>query len=147
MDSTSCTTGMQDYHKHLVDELNVDGRKTWAAQKLTENGLGHTYSPFWQLKWVREHFYQCFGICILHLEYLGLVKVHVSFCLLCLLTLVTSATRPIPNGVAGQYQCRPCQRTSKRISTLPRTNECKEWSSSCKQQQQGTNRAFLDGSA
>lgn len=33
-------------------------------------------SPFWELLWMRHSFYQCFGICLLHIELLGLVKVH-----------------------------------------------------------------------
>jgi hypothetical protein len=33
-------------------------------------------SPFWKLLWMRRSFFLCFGICLLHLELLGNIKVH-----------------------------------------------------------------------
>jgi hypothetical protein len=40
------------------------------------HGWGQQVSPFWELLWMHESFYNCFGICLLHIEHLGLLKVH-----------------------------------------------------------------------
>jgi hypothetical protein len=47
----------------VTDEIKYQG---WSKKSA---------SPFWDLLWMRPSFYQCFGICLLHLELLGLVKV------------------------------------------------------------------------
>lgn len=36
-------------------------------------------SPFWDLLWMRQSFFLCFGICLLHLELLGNVKRHLRY--------------------------------------------------------------------
>jgi hypothetical protein len=36
-------------------------------------------SPFWELLWMQRSFFLCFGICLLHLELLGNIKVR-QFC-------------------------------------------------------------------
>ncbi len=48
-----------------------------AQEQISSNGWStQTVSPFWSLLWMRQSFYKCFGICFLHLELLGLVKVR-----------------------------------------------------------------------
>ena len=51
-----------------------------AEAKIMYNGWSTQHaSPFRDLLWMRRSFYQCFGICLLHIEFLGLVKVRYHF--------------------------------------------------------------------
>jgi hypothetical protein len=46
-----------------------------ADSKIQAFGWAQHVSPLWELQWMQPSFYQCFGICLLHLKYLGLAKV------------------------------------------------------------------------
>jgi hypothetical protein len=50
-----------------------------ARRTIKYNGWSARSSPFWELLWMRASFYSCFGICLLHLEHLGLLKVRLHF--------------------------------------------------------------------
>lgn len=64
-----------DKHEEVLSMASIDGSKTKGKEKLKACGWAKRLSPFWQLDWMQNSFYQCFGICLLHIEYLGLVKV------------------------------------------------------------------------
>jgi hypothetical protein len=55
-----------------IQERNEIGK---AKEVLKRNGWAKHASPFWQLKWMQEDFYKCFGLDLLHVEYLGLARV------------------------------------------------------------------------
>jgi hypothetical protein len=51
-----------------------------ADEKIKVNGWVQHVSPFWDLLWMWVSFYNCFGICLLHIKHLGLLKVCSLFC-------------------------------------------------------------------
>lgn len=61
-------------HLYLLKILD-EGNKGAACTLLWMEGLGNTYSPFWQLKLMHQNFYKCFSLDEQHLELLGLLKV------------------------------------------------------------------------
>jgi hypothetical protein len=96
-------------HKRLVDQLP----SRQAKEELQALGLAHRYSPFWALKWVRKDFYMCFGICDLHLHFLGLMKVYNSTSPnephLLTTNCSTAATSALSNGQDGPKQSEIAQ--------------------------------------
>jgi hypothetical protein len=70
-------TGVCAAHKKALHDLSSTGdARTKAKHELKCRGWStKLVSPFWALKWMRPSFFQCFAICLLHLEYLGLIKV------------------------------------------------------------------------
>jgi hypothetical protein len=69
----------EQHKKALADTtsaLGVHGAIGRARDKIKANSWGQESSPFWELLWMRASFYDCFTICLLHLEHLGLLKVH-----------------------------------------------------------------------
>ena len=54
----------------------VCGKVGLANKKIKVNGWAREVSLFWGLLWMRTLFYNCFSICLLHIEHLGLLKVH-----------------------------------------------------------------------
>ena len=66
-----------DAHVAALKDSNegVRGKVGPADEKIKVHGWGQQVSPFWELLWMQESFYNCFGICLLHIEHLGLLKV------------------------------------------------------------------------
>jgi hypothetical protein len=71
---------VHDEHVAVLQQLlsRVRGDVGRAKRKIQAYGWARHVSPFWELLWMRPSFYRCFGICLLHLEYLGLAKVLLS---------------------------------------------------------------------
>jgi hypothetical protein len=68
------------YHRHvqLLEQHRNGGKlgtKAAAKESLTAHGWSKKLSPLWELLWMRTSFYSCFAICVLHNQFLGLVKV------------------------------------------------------------------------
>ena len=62
-------TALKDSNK------GVHGKVGPVDKKIKVHGWAREVSLFWDLLWMCESFYDCFGICLLHIEHLGLLKV------------------------------------------------------------------------
>jgi hypothetical protein len=67
-----------------LSRSKLRGKIGQANRAIRSNGWSQNISVFWELLWMRPTFYKCFGICFLHLELLGLLKVDLPFILLSL---------------------------------------------------------------
>jgi hypothetical protein len=67
------------YDDHVTalndSKSRVRGKVGPADEKIKVNRWAQHVSPFWDLLWMQASFYDCFGICLLHIKHLGLLKV------------------------------------------------------------------------
>jgi hypothetical protein len=97
--------GWQEAHEAALhtSSLGRRGEKGDALEEIKYNGWStKAASPFGELLWMKRSFFSCFSICFLHLELLGLLKVHMC----CRVVLCCRFLFLSPLTVVGQRHLR-----------------------------------------
>jgi hypothetical protein len=74
--------GWHDLHQEALKKADTGqcSERGQVAKTIKHNRWStKVTSPFWDLLWMQQSFFLCFSICFLHLQLLGLFKVHSDF--------------------------------------------------------------------